>query len=133
MSESQTDIDAKAETVKRMAEMSPTALYVLEDAVDVAEAWGEEAVERVRRRSDTFFNKGAIPYGDNNLEDEAVGVYQVVQAAVEAEGGESLRGKGTGNGFYARSAYRRNMKRLAELTEGVGFDELDVEEPSSME
>jgi len=133
MSKSQTDVETKAETVNRMAEMPPTGLYLLDDAMGIAEVWGKEAVERVQQQADTFLNKGAIPHGDNDIEDEAVGVYQVAQAAVEAEGGESLRGRGTGSGFYARSAYKRNMKRLAELTDGVTFAELDIGEPSSME
>lgn len=127
------EIDSKDEMVERMGEMDSEGLYVLEDAVEAAEPWGEEAIERVRDRAQTFLQQGAIPYGDNDVEDEAVGVYQVAQAAIKAEGGEPLSGRGTGNGRYARTAYKRNMKRLAELTDGVGFDELDVKVPSTME
>jgi hypothetical protein len=132
MSETQTDT-TKAETVKEMAEMAPTALYALEDGVEVAEPFGEEAVEGVRGRANTFLQKRAMPYGDNEWDDEAVGVYEVAQAAVEAEGGEPLSGDGVGSGFYARSAYRKNMWRLAELVDGVKPEELDIEEPPSME
>ncbi|WP_096391483.1 hypothetical protein [Halopenitus persicus] len=128
-----TEIDSKAEMVERMGEMDADSLYVLEDAVEAAEPWGEEAVERVRDRAQTFLQKGAMPYGDNDMEDEAVGVYEVAQAAIRAEGGEPLSGSGAGSGFYARSAYKRNMKRLAEITDGVEFDDLDVQEPSKME
>lgn len=127
------ELETKAETVKRMAEASPTSLYLLEDAVEVAEPFGKGAIETVYRKADTFYQKGAIPHGDNGLDDEAVGVYEVAQAAVRAEGGESLSGSGSGSGFYARSAYKRNMKRLAEMTDGVEFEELDIKEPSKME
>lgn len=131
MSETQTDAP-KAESVKEMAEMSPTALYLVEDAVDIVEPFGDEAVETVRAKARTFYQHGAIPYSDNDLDDEAVGVYQVAQVAVDAEGGESLSGDGVGSGFYARSAYRKNMWRLAELVDGVEPDEMDIEEPQSM-
>lgn len=131
--ESLSKYESEEESVKSLAEMSPTGLYVLEDAVEVAAPFGDEAVEKVQRKADTFMQKGAIPSEDNTMDDEAVGAYEVAQAAIEAKGGESLPGSGMGSGFYARTAYRRNMRRLPELVDGVEWDELDVAEPSSME
>lgn len=126
------EVESEEESVKRLAAASETGLYVLEDAVELAEPFGDGAVESVRRRAQTLFDQGAMPHGDNTMDDMAVGAYQIAQVAVESRGGESLRGDGTSNGKYARTAYRKNMRRLADLVDGVVWDDLDVTEPSNM-
>jgi len=127
------DIDSKTDVVEQLAEASATGLYALEDAETLLQPFGEDAVEKARDWSATFFEQGAMPHGDNDDDDEAVGVYEVAQIAIEAEGGESLSGEGAGRGFHARDAYRKNMWRLSGMIDGVSREELGLEEPSSME
>lgn len=126
------DVESRAEMVRLLGDLQSTGLLVLDDAVAVAELWGDEAVEQVEQRAKTFLQQRAMPYGDNDVDDLAVGTYKIAQAAIESMGGESLRGSGAGAGFNARSAYKRNMYRLAEMTDGVEFEELDVDEPGTL-
>lgn len=77
--------------------------------------WDEEVAERVERRADIFLQKRAMPSGDADIEDEAVGAYEIAQILVEAEGGEKQSGDAAGAGFNARSAYRKNMDVLVDF------------------
>lgn len=124
------EIKTRKDAVKKLAEAKAGGLYLLEDGIKIVEPFGEDAVSNARARSDTFFNKGALPHGGASPDDEAIGAYEIAQIAIRAEGGETLAGKGAGNGFYARSAYRLNMWRLAEMIDGVSRDGLGLNEPT---
>ena len=125
------NIDTKEEAVKLLAEMSSQGLFLVEDAVSLVEPWDNEVTEHVEQRANTFLQKRAVPSGDANVDDEAVGAYEVAQILVVAEGGEQKSGVGAGAGFNARSAYRKNMDVLADLVESIDKDELDVTPPAS--
>ena len=125
------NVDTRAEAVERLAEIDDEGLYLLEDALDLVEPWDDEVAERVERRADTFLQKRAMPSGDADIEDEAVGAYEVAQILVKAEGGDKKSGDGAGAGFNARSAYRKNMDVLVDLVDGIDKDELNLVAPTS--
>ena len=104
---------------------------MIEDANSLVEPWNNEVTERVEQRTSTFLQKRTVPSGDADVDDEAVGAYEVAQIFVVAEDGEEKSGTGAGPGFNPRSAYRRNTDVLADLVDSIDEDELDVAPPAS--